>query len=57
MADEKYTYKLLVEGNEDVHVILAFWNNAKLPLNETFNVLDTLYNIDDLDNGILNSLK
>ena len=33
------------------------WNNAKLPLDETFNVLDTLYNIDDLDNGILNSLK
>lgn len=33
------------------------WNNAKLPLNETFNVLETLYNIDDLDNGILNNLK
>lgn len=33
------------------------WNNAKLPLNETFNVLDTLYNINDLDNGILNNLK
>ena len=33
------------------------WNNAKLPLNETFNVLDTLYNINDLDNGVLDSLK
>ena len=33
------------------------WNNAKLPLNETFNVLDTLYNINDLDNGILSNLK
>ena len=33
------------------------WNNAKLPLNETFNVLDTLYNINDLDNGVLDRLK
>ena len=32
------------------------WNNAKLPLNETFNVLDTLYNINDLDNGVLERL-
>lgn len=32
------------------------WNHAKLPLNETFNVLETLYNIDDLDNGVLNNL-
>lgn len=35
----------------------AGWNHAKLPLNETFNVLDTLYNIYDLDNGILETLK
>jgi len=32
------------------------WNHAKLPLNETFNVLETMYSIDDLDNGILNNL-
>ena len=32
------------------------WNNARLPLNETFNVLDTLYNINDLDNGALEHL-
>lgn len=38
MASEKYKLKLLVEGNEDVHVVLAFWNNAKLP--ETFDVID-----------------
>lgn len=38
MAEEKYTYKLLVEGNEDVHVILAFWNNAQLP--EVFDIID-----------------
>lgn len=33
------------------------WNNARLPLNETFNVLDTLYNINDLDNGALEHLN
>lgn len=33
------------------------WNNARLPLNETFNVLDTLYNIDDLDKGALERLN
>ena len=33
------------------------WNNAKLPLNETFNVLETLYSIDDLDNNVLDKLK
>ena len=33
------------------------WNNAKLPLNETFNVLDTLYSINDLDNGVLERLE
>ena len=32
------------------------WNHAKLPLNETFNVLETMYSIDDLDNDILNNL-
>ena len=35
----------------------AGWKHAKLPLNETFNVLDTLYNIDDLDNGVLENIK
>lgn len=38
MAEEKYTYKLLVEGNEDMHVVLAFWNNAQLP--EVFDIID-----------------
>lgn len=33
------------------------WKHAKLPLNETFNVLDTLYNINDLDNDVLEQLK
>lgn len=38
MAEEKHTFKLLVEGNEDVHVILALWNDANLP--EVFDIKD-----------------
>ena len=38
MVEEKYTFKLLVEGNDDKHVVIALWNNAKLP--ETFDVID-----------------
>ena len=45
MGLERHTYKLLVEGNEDVHVILAFWNNAKLP--EKFDIIDC-HNITNL---------
>lgn len=33
------------------------WNNAKLPLNETFNELSTIFNIDDLDKGVLKELR
>lgn len=33
------------------------WNNAKHNLEKTFNELETMYNIDDLENGILEKLK
>ena len=33
------------------------WKHAKLSLNETFNVLETLYNINDLDKGVLKYLE
>lgn len=33
------------------------WNNAKDNLEETFNELETIYNIDDLENGALERLK
>lgn len=33
------------------------WEHAKLPLNETFNVLETLYNINDLEKGVLSHLE
>ena len=32
------------------------WNSAKNNLEETFDVLDTIYNIQDLENNILNKL-
>ena len=33
------------------------WNNAKNNLEETFNELEILYNISDLESGVLNNLK
>ena len=33
------------------------WKSARRNLEETFNTLDTIYNINDLDNDILLSLK
>ena len=33
------------------------WNSAKNNLEETFDVLDTVYNIQDLEEGILQNLK
>lgn len=33
------------------------WNNAKHNLEETFDVLATVYNIQDLEDGVLNALK
>lgn len=33
------------------------WNNARKNLHETFNVLDTLYSISDLENGVLKNLN
>ena len=33
------------------------WKSARKNLEETFNELETLYNIDDLDNGVLNNLN
>ena len=32
------------------------WNTAKHNLEETFNVIDTLYNISDMENGIFNTI-
>ena len=33
------------------------WNSARKNLEETFNEMDIIYNIEDLEHGIINSLK
>ena len=57
------SYKLIAEqaGNINGFVFVWItdgngWNSAKHSLHETFSVLDTLYNIADLQAGILNTL-
>ena len=32
------------------------WKSARKNLNEVFNILETIYNIEDLENGLLNLL-
>ncbi len=58
------SYKMLAEESKLVDGVTFIWitdgqgwNKAKRNLEETFNVLDTLYNIDDLDNGVLERLN
>lgn len=58
------SYKMLAEESKKVDGVTFIWFtdgqgwiSARKNLEETFNVLDTMYSIDDLDNGILNNLK
>lgn len=57
------SYKMLAEEAKKVTVVTFIWftdgtcwNNAKHNLEETFNVLETIYNIEDLENGVLERL-
>lgn len=54
------SYKMLAQESKKVEGITFIWftdgtgwNSAKKNLEETFNELETMYNIDDLENGIL----
>lgn len=54
------SYKMIAEEAKDIDGFKfiwvtdgAGWNSAKRNLEETFNVLDSLYNINDMENGIL----
>ena len=56
-------YKLLTLESKDIknfHFVWFTdgigWNSAKRHLRETFEVLDNLYNLNDLDNGIIDKL-
>ncbi len=58
------SYKMLAEESKKVNGVTFIWctdglgwKSARKNLEETFKELDTLYNIDDLDNGVLNNLK
>ena len=33
------------------------WKSARRNLEETFNTLDTIYNLDDLEHGVLKKLS
>lgn len=58
------SYKMLAQESKKVDGVTFIWftdgtgcNSAKKNLEETFNELETMYNINDLENGILNNLK
>ena len=57
------SYKMLAQESKKVDGVTFIWftdgtgwNSAKKNLEETFNELETMYNIDDLENGILEKL-
>ncbi len=57
------SYKMLAQESKKVDGVTFIWfnhgtgwNSAKKNLEETFNELETMYNIDDLENGILENL-
>lgn len=57
------SYKMLAQESKTVDGVTFIWftdgtgwNSARKNLEETFNELETMYNIDDLENGILESL-
>lgn len=58
------SYKMLAEEAKSTNGITFIWitdgtawKSARKNLEETFNVLETLYNINDLDNGILEKIS
>ena len=58
------SYKMLAEESKKVDGVTFIWftdglgwKSARKNLEETFNELETIYNIDDLENGVLNNLK
>lgn len=58
------SYKMLAQESKKVNGVTFIWFtdgtgwiSARKNLEKTFNELETMYNIDDLDNGILNQLN
>ena len=57
------SYKMLAQESKKVNGVTFIWftdgtgwKNARKNLEETFNELETLYNIDDLEHGVLENL-
>ena len=57
------SYKMLAQESKKVDGVTFIWftdgtgwNSARKNLEETFNELETMYNIDDLENGVLENL-
>ena len=57
------SYKMIALESKDIEGVKFIWitdgkgwRNATHNLEETYNVMDTLYNINDLDNGVLERL-
>ena len=58
------SYELIAQKVKKINGVIFIWitdgvgwNYAKNNLEETFNELETLYNINDLENGVLNNLN
>lgn len=58
------SYKMLAEESKKVNGVTFIWFtdgigwlSARKNLEETFNKMNTIYNIDDLEHGIINNLK
>ena len=57
------SYKMLAQESKKVDGVTFIWftdgtgwNSARKNLEETFNELETMYNIDDLENGVMDNL-
>ena len=64
LIENARSYKMLAEESKKVNGVTFIWftdgigwKSARKNLEETFNELPTMYNINDLENGVLRNLK
>ena len=64
LSETARSYKMLAKEAKEINGVEFMWitdgagwrSSARNNLEETFNVMDNIYNIDDLDNGVLKRL-
>lgn len=57
MLDVSLSYAYTIDGFTFVWFTDGIgWKSARGNLRETFEVMDTIYSIDDIENGIMNTL-